>query len=660
MIEVIFTIDYEIYGNGEGSLQELVCEPTSELASIFKKQKATFVVFAEALEFRKMEEYDADAGSGAVREQLRWLHGEGFEIGLHLHPWWYNAQRKNGRWNLAWNDRNLCVKPAAEVEAVVHYALEYLRMATGQASFTPLSFRGGLWLMQPTQTMRSVLSRLGLKVDSSVFKGGRIAEIGLDYRAALENGYWWRFGRDVNIPESDGDFLEIPIYTEVVPFWKMLSRKRWAVHRRVPQNGNGNPLGSRRSDYLRLLCARKLDFCRMTVAEFTSAMNRLKKEDQLSPGVYKPVVAIGHSKDLVDFEAVREFLAYLDRNHIAVTDFRKASAKVCSIAEIADTDVRSGPAGEPVRDSSEERGHAESAAIPHISICICTFKRPRLLKRLLEALDSQEKDGTFEFSVVVVDNDAARSAAGVVHEFQISSRVRVHYCGEPKQNIALARNRAIANIQGQLIAFIDDDELPCASWLRLMFQTLGRYRVDGVLGPVLPHFEKQPPDWILRGGFYRRPRYATGFHIGWEGGRTGNLLFRRQILTGLGEPFRAQFGGGGEDRDFFRRVVGRGARFTWCDEAVVSELIPEARWQRRVMIKRALLRGKMSVNDPNCRKIGVAKSLLAVPLYTLALPVLVLAGEHLFMTYLIRLCDHLGRLLATIGIDPIAAVYVTE
>ena len=27
MIECIFTIDYEIYGNGEGSLQQLVYEP---------------------------------------------------------------------------------------------------------------------------------------------------------------------------------------------------------------------------------------------------------------------------------------------------------------------------------------------------------------------------------------------------------------------------------------------------------------------------------------------------------------------------------------------------------------------------------------------------------------------------------------------------------
>jgi hypothetical protein len=49
-----------------------------------------------------------------------------------------------------------------------------------------------------------------------------------------------------------------------------------------------------------------------------------------------------------------------------------------------------------------------------------------------------------------------------------------------------------------------------------------------------------------------------------------------------------------------------------------------------------------------------------VPLYTIALPFLLIAGQHWFMKYLIKLCDHVGRLLAWLGFNPGGDVYVTE
>jgi peptidoglycan/xylan/chitin deacetylase (PgdA/CDA1 family) len=324
MIECIFTIDYEIYGNGKGSLKELVYEPTERLMSIFMERNATFVVFAEALEFMKIEEHRSDEGIGKVRGQLGGLLEKGFEIGLHLHPWWWNAKRANGDWQLAWTERNLCEMPEQRIDDVVRNSVEYLRAVTGQPGFTPVSFRGGLWLIQPTETMAKVLAKYGLKVDSSVFKGGRIQDVGVDYRPSMRNGYYWRFGNDVNRVDPNGKLLEVPIHTEMVPFWKMLSGKRLSLHKKVPAaNGNGTPLGNRWGDYARFRYPRKLDFCRMSLDEMRSVMNALLKHDKESPEVYKPVVAIGHSKDLVDFDAIREFLNYLEENKIVIGDFRQ-------------------------------------------------------------------------------------------------------------------------------------------------------------------------------------------------------------------------------------------------------------------------------------------------------------------------------------------------
>ena len=95
----------------------------------------------------------------------------------------------------------------------------------------------------------------------------------------------------------------------------------------------------------------------------------------------------------------------------------------------------------------------------HVSVCICTFRRPALLGNLLHKLVGQETQGLFTYSVVIADNDRAQSAKEIVAECATLD-LSVKYCHEPEQNIALARNRALENATGDFVAFIDDDEFP--------------------------------------------------------------------------------------------------------------------------------------------------------------------------------------------------------
>ena len=295
----------------------------------------------------------------------------------------------------------------------------------------------------------------------------------------------------------------------------------------------------------------------------------------------------------------------------------------------------------------------------HISVCICTFKRLPLLKRLLQALDEQETDGLFTFSIVVADNDGARSAGALVAEFAASATTVVRYCVQGQQNIALTRNKAIENAKGDYIAFIDDDEFPIKRWLVTLFRALGEYKVDGVLGPVNRGFDQPPPKWVIKGDFYQRATYKTGLVIDWRKGRTGNVLLKRDLFAGDVLPFRPEFRQG-EDQDFFHRMIEKGHRFVWCNEAVAYEVVPPIRWNRRFMLKRALLRGAMEPKTPDFGARSITKSLVAVPIYLIVLPFAAVAGHHKFMTVLISLCDHLGKLLAVFGFNPIKDQYVTE
>jgi succinoglycan biosynthesis protein ExoM len=291
-----------------------------------------------------------------------------------------------------------------------------------------------------------------------------------------------------------------------------------------------------------------------------------------------------------------------------------------------------------------------SSTVPLISVCVCTFRRPDLLAALLEALNAQRTDGLFTYEIIVADNDAARSADQTIRVFTSSSSVPVRYCVEPVANIARARNAAVANASGSFIAFIDDDELPQPDWLLAMFRTVTTFRVTGVLGPVLARFQHEPAAWITKGSFFDRPRYATGRRITWPDARTGNALLSRQAFEGLQPPFRTEFATAGEDMDFFRRATDKGCTFVWCDEAPVFELVPPHRCTRRFLLRRALLRGSNFPKHPAHRTRNALKSLLAVPCYTLALPVLAVAGHHRLMAYLVKLADHSSRLLAFAGL----------
>jgi glycosyltransferase involved in cell wall biosynthesis len=300
-----------------------------------------------------------------------------------------------------------------------------------------------------------------------------------------------------------------------------------------------------------------------------------------------------------------------------------------------------------------------TSANPHITVCVCTYKRVDYLRRLLDELRRQDTGGRFSYSVVVADNDALQSARSVAEAFGAAGPPPVHYCFEPRQNIALARNKAVEHATGEFVAFIDDDEVPVKRWLLTLLEACQRYDAAGALGPVKPRYDAEPPRWVVKGRFYDRATYPTGLRIDWKKGRTGNVLLKRTLFAEDGPPFRPEFLSG-EDQDFFRRMIERGHVFVWCDEALAYESVPPIRWKRSFMLRRALLRGAVSRLDPTLQPLDVAKSLVAVPAYGLALPFALVAGQHRFMSCLVRLCDHLGRVLALAGIRPVKEPYVTE
>jgi len=145
-------------------------------------------------------------------------------------------------------------------------------------------------------------------------------------------------------------------------------------------------------------------------------------------------------------------------------------------------------------------------SMPHITVCVCTYKRPALLARLLDALATQATDGAFSYSLVVADNDEQASAAEIVAAFEASSGIETAYVVESRRNIALARNAAVALATGEYVATIDDDEFPGERWLSRMGSAwcLGEDHLyansDSLTDPHRPTGVATPLDWLRVAG----------------------------------------------------------------------------------------------------------------------------------------------------------------
>ena len=215
----------------------------------------------------------------------------------------------------------------------------------------------------------------------------------------------------------------------------------------------------------------------------------------------------------------------------------------------------------------------------HISVCICTYKRPEMLAKAIDGVLSQIAESSFTWELVIIDNDSERSAERLVHPYQSDSPLRINYACEPEKNIAMARNLAIQKATGNLIVFMDDDEYPTRDWLNQLYNSFKKFDVSGVLGPVVPQFPENAPAWLKKADVFDRRRFATGTKLSVRDTRTGNVLLDRNTFPDKETCFDPAFGlTGGEDVDFFERQINRNQTYVWCDEAIVWETVPPERW----------------------------------------------------------------------------------
>lgn len=291
----------------------------------------------------------------------------------------------------------------------------------------------------------------------------------------------------------------------------------------------------------------------------------------------------------------------------------------------------------------------------HIGVCVCTYKRPGLLPPLLERLERQKTEGQFRFSLHVVDNDPLRSAEAPVMDFARRSRVPVSYEHEAVPNIARARNRAVRAAAGNLLAFLDDDEIPVDDWLLRLYIAMREFKAAGILGPVRPSFPPGAPAWLVKSGLCDRPSHESGTVLTYLQTRTGNVLLDRRIIQKDDAPFPVERGRtGGEDIAFFRMMMARGHTFRWCEEAPVHELVLPERSTRTYYFQKSLRLGGLTghiLSELGPRKWAILlRSVLASVGHGFLSAAGLILGQSMFMRHGTQAAYHLARIAGGLGL----------
>ena len=226
-----------------------------------------------------------------------------------------------------------------------------------------------------------------------------------------------------------------------------------------------------------------------------------------------------------------------------------------------------------------------------VCVAVCTFRRPVALAALLVALDELRPTPATDLEFLVIDNAPEGGAAPVLAAAPTGVRDRSRLVHVGAGNIAAARN-AVLDLAGDadMLALIDDDEVPEPQWLDELLATQFATGADIVIGPVRPGYPERASAWIRASGALELAEPADGSAV--DEGITGNALLCLPRIRELRLRFDEWLGeAGGEDQLFFRTAVWRGASMVFASKAVVHEPIARARLRVRFLLRRELRKG---------------------------------------------------------------------
>ncbi len=228
---------------------------------------------------------------------------------------------------------------------------------------------------------------------------------------------------------------------------------------------------------------------------------------------------------------------------------------------------------------------AETSKQEHIliTVALCTHNHADRLPRTLADLGKLTQPSS-PWEILLVDNASTDDTPALLADSAWWPHgVSVRIVREKRLGLSNARNRAIKEAQGKYLLFVDDDETPDPHWLTAYEHDMLAYTPDALGGRIDVLFEHgERPPWLQDEllGFLGRLDHGEGCWLNdpdtpFYG---GNFAVRVDIFPQVGE-FNAELGRkgeintGGEDTEFYRRLITSNYRVRWVPGAIINHRI---------------------------------------------------------------------------------------
>lgn len=199
---------------------------------------------------------------------------------------------------------------------------------------------------------------------------------------------------------------------------------------------------------------------------------------------------------------------------------------------------------------------------PSVTVIVPVFNDVTRLRLLLDALAAQTyPKGRLE--ILIVDNASTEDVQGVVRE-RGPPFVALH---EGRPGSYAARNRALRQAKGDVVAFTDGDCIPYPDWIERGLAALATHPEAGLVAGRIEVFPRDRRlTWVERYEMayaFPQDKFVAEQHFG----ATANVFTRRSVLDRVG-PFNADLKSGG-DRDWGQRVHAAGLAVVYAPDVVV-------------------------------------------------------------------------------------------
>jgi hypothetical protein len=224
-----------------------------------------------------------------------------------------------------------------------------------------------------------------------------------------------------------------------------------------------------------------------------------------------------------------------------------------------------------------------------VSVLIPTFRRPDSFVRAVRSVFAQ--NGVTSFEIVAIDNSPEGSALATFSKLEAEAPVPFRWAHEPKPGVAQARNAALKLAQGELVAWLDDDEEASPDWLAALIAVRHDTGAQSVFGPVLARADHDTGNSEFYERLYTRDGPANDGVCSRAYG-IGNSLQPRAMFDDE-QPFDTRADErGGEDDALFASWAEAGATFAWAGGARVIEHLGAERTHLAHGLKRAFAYGQ--------------------------------------------------------------------